>query len=104
MTNLQASNSDLGKYPYNNGTPIPQQIYYGNNSGAQPKSHENRSHDPSKNIKGGGAVRIQFHKSNYEKSASNSRSKLKALTMANQSNSAYTRADKLLSYQQLEFE
>ena len=81
LSNLQASNSDLGKYPYNNGSPIPQIVY--GNANVQPKSHENRSYDPNKLTKARGAVKIQFHKSNYENSASNSRSKLTALTMAN---------------------
>ena len=44
-------------------------------------------------------TQYQFHNSKYDKSTSSSKNKITGLTVANQSNSAYTRAEKLLSYQ-----
>ena len=60
------------------------------------------SHGAKSNENRGGAS-IQFQNIKYDKSASNSKNKMAGLILANQSNSAYTRAEKMMNYQELEF-
>ena len=111
MTNLQSS-SDLAKYPTQEkgttpyGTMLAPQLNIRESNG--PKSHENRAqnnlstNDKKQRISYAGSIgpinKAKIEKQNSHGPQHSRRGHVAGLTVSNANNSAYTRAEKMLSY------